>query len=115
MEDSLNSLNEVELQSLLKLADSPEFHVLQKWHRTIINKMLLIAFNRIDITDEDKKQHAIQLGHAISTALGVKITTYPKPSQTPLEPDATFQKRFWKKPSWERMMAYAQASKRPHL
>jgi len=66
MEDNLSNFSEEELQALLRLADNPEFRILQRLHRLIMNKMVLIAFNRVDITDEDRKQHAIQLGHAMA-------------------------------------------------
>jgi hypothetical protein len=63
MEDNLNSLNETELQILLNLADNPDFHVLQKLHDLIIKEMKDLSFRVVPIKEEDRIQHAVQLGH----------------------------------------------------
>lgn len=63
MEDNLNSLNETELQTLLNLADNPDFHVLQKFHDLVIKEMKDLAFRVVPIREEDRIQQAVQLGH----------------------------------------------------
>ena len=66
MEDNLNNFNNVELEMLLKLADMPEFHVLQKLHQTILNELKELNFRKVAITDEDRIIHAERVGHQLA-------------------------------------------------
>ncbi len=69
MEDNLNKLDNVELSMLLKLADSPDFGVLKKLHRVILDEMKELNFNEVPTSDEGRVLQAKRIGHRMAWKL----------------------------------------------
>lgn len=66
MEDNLNNFSSVELNMLLRLADMPEFHVLQKLHDLILKELKELNFNQVPLTKGELVVHAERVGHKMA-------------------------------------------------